>query len=77
MKYPELAESYAEFWFDTIEAMQVKRLPKYNYLHKMFHGILYTGRKRSQRIVFEWLTPAERAAAMAEKIPTIESIVFQ
>lgn len=76
MTHPDLAEVFAEFWFDTVEAIKEKRLPKYDYLFKIFDDLLYKGRNRSERIVFEWLTPAERVVAIAESVPSIESIVF-
>lgn len=57
--------------------MQQKRLPRYDYLYKIFDDTLYRDkRNRSQRIVFEWLTEEERTAAMIEEIPSIKSIIF-
>lgn len=42
----------------------------------MYDDALYAGRNRTERIVFEWLTPEQKATAMAEDVPSIESIVF-
>lgn len=55
---------------------QEKRLPKYDELFKIFDDALYSGRNRSQRIVFEWLTADEKLKAMTEDVPPIASIVF-
>lgn len=76
MKFTEFAEPYVELWFEVFEAKLKKRTPKYDYLHNMFNDLLYAGQNRSERIVFEWLTPEERVFAMTESIPSIESIVF-
>lgn len=78
VKYPELVEPFTKFYNEAIESMQQKRLPRYDYLYKIFDDALYRdGRDRSQRIVFEWLTEEGKAAAMIEEIPSIESIIFQ
>ena len=53
-----------------------KRLPRYDYLYRMFNDALYAGRDRNKRIVFDWLTPEEKATAMTEDVSSIESIVF-
>lgn len=76
MKHIDLIEPFVDFCFDGILANQEKRLPKYNYFYNKFDDILYTGRNRSERIVFDWLTPEEKAAAMMETILPIESIIF-
>lgn len=76
MEDKDLMDPFKEFGLEVIEAKGEKRLPNYDYLYKMFDDLLYAGRNRSQRIVFEWLTPTERATAMEESILPIESIVL-
>lgn len=76
MKYPELVEVFRIFYDEAIESMLQKRLPKYDFLHKTFDDALYNGRDRSERIIFDWLTPEERATAMTEETKTIESVIF-
>lgn len=53
-----------------------KRIPNYDELYKMIDDVLYHGRNRSERIVFEWLTAEEKRKAMMDDVPLIESIVF-
>lgn len=76
MKYPDLIEPYAKFYTEMKESSIEKRLPRYDDLYRMFDNALYAGKDRSKRIVFDWLTPAEVTIAVAEDVPSIESIVF-
>lgn len=76
VKYPDLIESYAKLYAEMNESSEQRRLPRYDYLYRMFDDALYAGRDRSKRIVFDWLTPEETAIAMTEDVPSIESIVF-
>lgn len=74
MKYADLIDPYVDFAIDAYEASQVNRLSKYDHFYKTFDDLLYCGRNRSERIVFEWLTPEEKAVAMVENVTTIDSI---
>lgn len=76
VRHSELIEPYAKFYNEMKESSTQKRLPRYDYLYRMFDDALYAGRDRSKRIVFDWLTPEEQAKAMAEEILPIESIEF-
>lgn len=60
------------FYVELIEEWEKKRLVKYDYLC----DTLYNGRNHSERIVFEWLTPEEKATSIAENIASIELIDF-
>lgn len=57
--------------------MEEKRLPRYDYLYNVFDDALYDGRNRSDRVVFEWLTPSERTEAINENVLSIESIAVR
>lgn len=76
IKYPDLIEPYAKFYTEMKESSIEKRLPRYDELYRMFDDVLYAGKDRSRRIVFDWLTPEETAKAMAEYVPPIEAIEF-
>lgn len=76
IKYPDLIEPYAKFYAEMRESSKQNRLPRYNYLYGMFDEALYAGRDHNTRFVFDWLTPDEKAIAMTENIPSIESIAF-
>lgn len=73
---PELVKPYIQFQIEILATVREKRLPKYDYLYKMFNDALYDGRNRSERIVFEWLTAEEKREVMMEDVQSIESIVF-
>lgn len=77
LKYPELIEPLVQFCMDAYKTM-IEKTPwtKYDYYYRTFDNILYAGRDRKQRIVFEWLTPEEKMIAMHENVTSIESIVF-
>lgn len=72
----ELIDLYKQFYTEVFASEQEKRLPQYDDLYKIFDGALYSGRNRSERIVFEWLSAESKLKAMAEDVPSIESIVF-
>lgn len=71
-----MIEPYKIIYKEAIEAMNRKRLPKYDFLYKILDDALYNGRNRSERIVFEWLSPEEQIAAKTEEIASIKSIKF-
>lgn len=63
-----------EIGIEVADAVAVNRLPNYDTLHKILEDALYEGKDSSKRILFNWLTEAEKAVAREIPIGTIDSI---
>ncbi|XP_037045820.1 casein kinase I-like [Bradysia coprophila] len=76
IKHSAVIQPCTEFYDSVMESAYRKRLPEYDSLYKAFDDALYNNQNRSERIVFEWLTTEEKLEAVAEDLPSIESIKF-